>query len=218
MTRHPLITYRTILLGAFLVLFAISAIRPPYPEDFIWEHLLTAAALAFIGWLEWIRRPLSNLAYTFLFLFLCLHVLGAHYTYSEVPYDDWSRRLFGTSISVLIGQDSDRNHFDRMVHFLFGVLLMHPMREIVERWMKVCVGHAIVIAGLFMVTFGTVYEQLEWLYAEFAGQEAAERYNGQQGDVFDPQKDITLNVLGSIIGGAISALIPSKWITPEKQR
>jgi hypothetical protein len=36
--------------------------------------------------------------------------------------------------------------------------------------------------------------------------------------VFDPQKDITLNVLGSIIGGTISALIPSKWITPEKQR
>lgn len=201
------ITYRTVLLTIFIVLWAISAIDVPYPADFVWEHVLTVAGLAFLVWLEAKRAPLSNASYTLLFLYFALHVLGAHYTYSEVPYDEWSRNLFGTSVSEMFGQTQQRNHFDRLVHFVFGILLLHQMRELVQRGMQVRPMHAIIISGGFLVVLGTLYEILEWLYAVYAGAEAAERYNGQQGDMFDAQKDIVLNIVGTIIGGFLSALL-----------
>jgi putative membrane protein len=210
------ITYRTILFALLLILLAISAIGVRYPSDFIWEHVLTVVGLAFLVRLDVKGKPLSNASYTLLFVYFSLHVLGAHFTYSEVPYDDWSRQFFGTSISEMFGQTRQRNHFDRFVHFVFGILLLHPTRELVQRGMNVRSVHAIVIAGAFLITFGTLYEIFEWLYAVFAGAEAAEHYNGQQGDMFDAQKDIVLNISGTVLGGFLSAVLGSNRNSPQR--
>jgi putative membrane protein len=209
------LTYRAVLLIVLLILIAISAIGVRYPSDFVWEHVLTAAGLAFLAWLEVRGRPLSNASYTLLFLYLALHVLGAHYTYSEVPYDEWSRLMFGMSVSEMLGQSVERNHFDRLVHFVFGFLVLHPMRELVQRGMNVRLAHAIAIAAAFIIVLGTFYEILEWLYAMIVGAEAAEHYNGQQGDVFDPQKDIVLNILGALIGAFLSVIISKDSRVPK---
>src|SRR4051794_22892461 len=80
------------LLGIFVLWFAVWAIRPWQPSAFLVEHAFTVVFLAFLCWSHF-RFRLSNLSYTLIFVYLCFHVVGAHYTYSEVPYEEWFRRL-----------------------------------------------------------------------------------------------------------------------------
>jgi putative membrane protein len=213
------IPYRAWLLIALLIAIAISAIDLPHPRDFLFEHILTALLLAGLIAMEFRppAPPLSNLAYTWLFLYLLLHVLGAHYTYSEVPYDRWAQNIFGTTISDLIGAGSyrdggdggsggagpPRNHYDRLVHFCFGLLILRPTCELVQRWLGLRGIGRVIVAASFLCVLGTLYELLEWIYAMVMGQEAAEHYNGQQGDMFDGQKDLAMNILGSTISGTV---------------
>ena len=77
------------------------------------------------------RLILSRVSYTLIFLFLCLHEIGAHYTYAEVPYDQWFKALTGVTLNSLLGWE--RNNFDRVVHFCYGLLLAYPVREIFLR-------------------------------------------------------------------------------------
>ncbi|HEX3133503.1 MAG TPA: DUF2238 domain-containing protein, partial [Planctomycetota bacterium] len=121
------------LLAALVAWFFCWCWRPEHPQDFLLEHILT---VAFIALLIATRRvfPLSHLSYTLIFLFLCLHVVGAFYTYSLVPYDRWIGTIaswFGVndfSLTQTLGLR--RNHFDRLVHFSFGLLLAYPAREV----------------------------------------------------------------------------------------
>jgi putative membrane protein len=68
-----------------------------------------------------LKRPFTNAACNGLFLFLVFHEIGAHYTYSEVPYDQWAIAIFGRSVNEIFGWQ--RNHYDRLVHFSYGLLL-----------------------------------------------------------------------------------------------
>jgi len=74
------------------------------------------------------RLRLSNGAYTCVFPLLCAHEVGAHFTYSMVPYDEAVQALSGHSLDALLG--FRRNHFDRLVHFLFGLLLLPAIANI----------------------------------------------------------------------------------------
>jgi len=212
---HFIVPYRACLLAAFVTLLAISAIHPPHPADFVWEHALTVAFLFLLIWLEITRQPLSNASYTLLFLFMLLHVLGAHYTYSEVPYDHWCEKLVGTSLSTMVGYTGMRNHFDRLVHALFGLLLVQPMAELVQRWLGLRGIGCLIVAAAFLCVLGMMYELLEWIYAAIMGEEAAKLYNGEQGDAFDAQKDMAWNTMGSVVG-ALGIGIVRTWKTHHK--
>ena len=121
MTRKAYITTLALVFGS---LWAVLAISPHDRSDWALENLLL---LAGVGVLVATRRvlPLSNASYGMLFLFLCLHAVGAHYTYSLVPLDDALRSVSGTSLNEVLG--ATRNHYDRAVHFLFGVLALPPL-------------------------------------------------------------------------------------------
>ena len=95
--------------------------------------LENALGVAFVAALAVLHRrlPLTRRAYTAIFVFLSLHTIGAHYTYSEVPYDEWAVRLTGRSVSEIFGWE--RNHYDRLVHFAYGLLLAYPIREVLVR-------------------------------------------------------------------------------------
>ena len=54
---------------------------------------------------------------------LTLHAIGAHYTYTEVPFGFWLQHAFGLS----------RNPVDRLVHFDYGFLLVYPLRHLLMR-------------------------------------------------------------------------------------
>ncbi|MGH8731681.1 MAG: DUF2238 domain-containing protein [Burkholderiales bacterium] len=78
------------------------------------------------------KLTLSRISYFLIFVSLSLHLIGAHYTYSLVPYDDWFRAVTGSSLNELVGWE--RNNFDRVVHFSYGLLLAYPVREVSRGW------------------------------------------------------------------------------------
>lgn len=196
--------YRLLLLGAFVVLSAILAIAPYDRYDWMLENALVLAfALVAVLSVRWI--PLSRISYTLIFLFLCLHEFGAHYTYSEVPYDEWWRSLFGSSLNQELGWE--RNNFDRVVHFSYGLLLAYPMRELFLR-----VADARGFWGYFLpldVTMSTsmLFELIEWAAAEIFGGDLGVAYLGTQGDPWDAQSDMALASLGALIAMVLTALV-----------
>jgi putative membrane protein len=153
--------------------------------------------------------PLSRLSWTLVLLFLALHAVGSHYTYAEVPYDAWSKALFGFSLNDLLGLE--RNHFDRMVHFSYGLLLAYPMRELFLR-----VADARGFWGYFLpldLTLSTsaIFELFEWLAAERFGGDLGIAYLGSQGDVWDAQKDMALAGCGALIAMSVTLAINRRW-------
>jgi putative membrane protein len=153
--------------------------------------------------------PLTNISYTCIFVFLCLHTIGAHYTYSLVPYNDWTTKLFGRSLNSIVGWQ--RNNFDRVVHFLFGFLLAYPIREIFLR-----VAGAKGFWGYYLpldltMSFSMLYELIEWAAAVVFGGDLGQAYVGSQGDPWDAQKDMALASLGALISMCVVAFINWKF-------
>ena len=93
-------------------------------------------------------------------------------------------------------QDS-RNHYDRLVHFSFGVLLFPYLVYICKKWFKQQQPIAVFMAWLMIQTGSMIYELFEWLLTIVMSADAADCYNGQQGDMWDAQKDMALALLGS---------------------
>ena len=196
--------YLIALAIAFAVVFAASAIQPWHPSDWLLENALVVPAIAALVFTRK-KLPLSKLSYTLIFAFLCLHELGAHYTYAEVPYDAWFEALFGRTLNEMLG--FERNHFDRLVHFAYGLLLAYPIRELVLR-----IGGMKGFWGYFLpldVTMSTsmIYELVEWAAAELFGGELGMAYLGTQGDVWDAHKDMTLASLGALIAMIVTAIV-----------
>ena len=188
------------LIGLLLALLLLAQIDQPYPEVALLQHIPTALLLALSPWL--LRRwPVSAASVACLALFLALHTLGGRYAYSNVPYDDWARALTGTGLSDAFG--STRNHYDRLVHFAFGALSAIPVAEIARRWGGLARrGAALSVLG-WVLAISCLYEIFEWLLTIVAAGETADRYNGQQGDIWDAQKDMALALLGAILVLAI---------------
>lgn len=154
------------------------------------------------------KFPLSRVSYTLIFLFMVLHEIGAHYTYARVPYDEWTQNLFGFSVNEWVG--FERNHFDRLVHFSYGLLLAYPIREVFIR-----VAGAKGFWGYFLpldLTMSTsmMFELFEWAAAEYFGGDLGMAYLGTQGDVWDAHRDMALASLGALIAMLVTALINSR--------
>ncbi len=143
------------------------------------------------------RWPLSTSSVACIWLFLLLHTLGARWIYSYVPYDDWARALSGHDISSLFG--TTRNGYDRLVHCGFGALLTAPIAEIARRHGGMSVRWSLAFAFAAIGLGSALYEIFEWLLTIMAAGETAGYYNGQQGDVWDAQKDMAAAQVGSAL-------------------
>lgn len=199
---HP--RYPKVLLVIFLIYAAAWAIKPIDMKDWALENALTALFLTFLI-LTYKRLPLSGISYTCIFLFLALHTIGSHYTYSLVPYNEWTKWALGKSLNDMLGLE--RNHFDRLVHFCFGFLLAYPVREVFLR-----VAGARGFWGYYLpldltISLSAVYELIEWAAAMAFGSEIGQAYVGAQGDPWDAQKDMALASLGALISMCAVALI-----------
>ena len=196
--------YRHWLLAIMLILLPASCIDAASMTQIFLQHTLTVLLLGVLI-ITGIRHPLDNTSYTLLFAYLLLHLLGAHYLYSGVPYDDWAARLLGFRLSDAL--HLQRNHYDRFVHLCFGLLLFHPAREAAGRLMKLDRGWSSFVAVLVIISFSAVYEHLEWVVSLVLAPETADSYNGQQGDFWDAQKDSALALVGAIFSALLEAFI-----------
>jgi putative membrane protein len=187
--RYPL----SLLLG-FIAIFAALAIRPWYRQDWLLENMLVLVAVPTLV-LTYRRLRFSNFAYTCLFLFLVLHEIGAHYTYSEVPWREWLATLTGNEVPA-----AGRNHYDRFVHFTYGLLLMPAVLELVDARMSPKGLWRWLMPLFFLMSHSVIYEMIEWLAAVLFGGDLGVAYLGTQGDEWDAQKDMALATAGAVAG------------------
>lgn len=171
-----------------------SGVGCHYPSDWLLENVLVAAAVAL---LVVTRRalPLSRGSYLAILAFVGLHEIGAHWTFAEVPYDEWTRVLFGRALNDVLGWE--RNHYDRLVHLSYGLLLTRPIQEALEAWLGLRGLDAAAVTWVFVLASASLYELLEWAAALAFGGELGMAYLGTQGDVWDSHKDTALAVLGA---------------------
>jgi putative membrane protein len=196
--------YLTALGVLFAVLWIPLAFKPFDRADWLLENALLIGGLAVLA-VSYRHLPLSKISYSAIFVFCCLHTIGAHYTYAQVPYDAALQSLTGHTLQETFGWQ--RNHFDRLVHFSYGLLLAYPIRELFLR-----VANVRGFWGYFLpldLTMSTsmLYELIEWGAAVFFGGDLGTAYLGSQGDVWDAQKDMALASLGAVISMSITALV-----------
>lgn len=194
--------YVAVLLLLFGALWLGLAINPADREAWMLENALLVA-LGLGLWASHRKFLFSRVSYTLIFLFLCLHSLGSHYTYSLVPYDEWWKALTGETFNSLFGWE--RNHFDRLVHFCYGLLLAYPIREIFLRVAEVRGFWGYFLPLDFTLSTSAIYELIEWAAAAYFGGELGMAYLGTQGDVWDAHKDMALAGAGATLAMLITA-------------
>lgn len=184
------------LIVLYLSLWSALAISPIHRQDWALENVLVLA-YALVLVLTRKRVPLSCSANTLVFVFLLLHAIGAHYTYSEVPYAQWLRSAFNVDINTVMSWQ--RNHFDRAIHLAYGLLLALPVREWCLRVTTARDRLSYVLPLLVLCAFSVFYEMLEWSAALVFGADLGLIYVGAQGDIWDAQQDMALANGGAIL-------------------
>jgi len=193
----------------FLVLI-ITCIHPIYPDEMYLQHsvtLLVAGVLIYATF----KNNLSNKSFLLIAGFMIFHIIGARWIYSYTPYDQWIKSLTGFSINRYFG--FQRNQYDRLIHFLFGFMMIIPLREIYSKWYASPARIATLLAFLSILSLSMIYEVFEWSISIFLSPEDVEAYNGQQGDYWDAQKDMALALAGAIIMILILRIIKSRSIS-----
>jgi putative membrane protein len=204
LTRISHRRYLLILGILFAIEWVLLAINPYDRADWALENALVAV---FVLVLIATHRvfPLSRVSCTLIFLFLLLHEIGAHYTYAKVPYDETFSFLFGFSLNEALG--FGRNHFDRAIHFAYGLLLAYPVREVFIRIATVRGFWGYFLPLDITMSTSMLFELFEWGAAEFFGGDLGMAYLGTQGDVWDAHKDMALASLGALIAMLATAAI-----------
>ncbi len=192
--------YKIFLILAFLAVWVWAAINPVFSHDWLLENYLV---FIFVPLILITGRyfKLSNVSYTLITIFLCLHVIGSHYTYEHVP--------FGYTLQNWLG--AGRNMYDRLVHFSFGFLLAYPIREVFMRLAKVKGFWGYYLPLDLTLSFSALYEIIEWITASSVGSAAGIAFLGAQGDVWDAQKDMLMAGIGAFVSMLIIALINMRY-------
>ncbi|MEO6202110.1 MAG: DUF2238 domain-containing protein [Nitrospirales bacterium] len=176
------------LLLWYVGFFLFMGMAPYDPESWAFANILP---LLFVGVLTITYRqlPFSVVSYVLLAVFLTLHTIGSHYTYAQVPFGLWLEELFTLP----------RNHFDRIVHFCFGLLFAQPLFELfgripgIPRWIRAS------MVLLSLVGLGGLWEILESWVTRIVHPELGLAYLGAQGDIWDAQKDMAATLYGALI-------------------
>lgn len=206
--------YFMVLSAVYGIIWLALAIEPHDRSDWALENVFVVVA-AVILFLSYKRLLLSRISYTLIFVFMFMHILGAHWTYSLVPYDDAFRTLTGVSLDQLMGWE--RNQYDRVVHFAYGLLLAYPIRELFLRLAYVKGFWGYFFPVVLTMASSMCYELAEWLAAETFGGQLGMAFVGAQGDMWDAQKDMSLATLGALLAMAITAGI-NGWLQKDFAR
>lgn len=178
---------------------AISAYHPSMVVDWFLENLLVFVLLIYLI-VSYRKYPLSNTSYGLIFVFVMIHEWGAHHKYADVPLGEWMKVWLHTA----------RNHYDRVVHFAFGLMLAYPMQETYYRYGNLRGAWAYFFPIETSMAFGAVYECIEATVASIVSPDAGEAFVGMQGDFWDSQKDMAMGMLGGIIAMTILWLVRTR--------
>ena len=196
-SARPFSMAKKLALAAVLAVFAASWIQPLWPLEQTLHSSLTVIGLVALWWVDR-RWGLGNGAFAAICGFIAIHCIAARWLYSNVPYDAWLQAALHWSPNATFGWQ--RNHFDRLIHFLYGVCFTPALLQLARHaWPALRIGQAFTLAVMVVMCSSLAYEWLEWGIALLLSPEAAEAYNGQQGDIWDAHADMLLATLGSLL-------------------
>jgi putative membrane protein len=198
--KKPISRLHIFLLISLFAVLVWSAIKPH--DYFTWflevlPALLAVAILAFF----YNRFRFTDLVYVVVWFHCIVLMVGAKYTYAEVPLGYYVSDLFGWS----------RNNYDKVGHFMQGFSPALIAREVFIRknivngkWWTLFLSVAVPLA------FSAFYEFVEWWVAVAVG-DSAESFLGTQGYEWDTQTDMFMCMSGSIL----ALLFLSRWQDKE---
>jgi putative membrane protein len=186
--------FLTAAFAIYLVFWVALAIRPFDRGDWFLENLLVFTTAAVLGG-TYHRFQFSNVSYALILIFLTFHAIGAHYTYAKVPIGFWFQDWLHLG----------RNHYDRVIHFAFGFLLLYPVRELLARSAHVRENWAPWLATTALCALSSFFEIVEAIIAQIVRPDLGAAYLGTQGDIWDAQKDMAAAFIG--------ALLVAIWLT-----
>ena len=180
----------------FLLVWISTFIGTTDMKNWLMENTLV---FLFLGLLifSYKKQQFSDLSYLLITIYLCLHVYGSKYTYADNPFGYWLQDVF----------HSQRNFYDRIVHFSFGFLLAYPMRELFLNYYKFPAWVAWSLPIEITLSISGFYELIEWAVADVFFPAQGGAYLGTQGDIWDAQKDIFMAFLGAILATTIVSII-----------
>ena len=177
----------------------LAAINPVDRQAWLLENLLLVL-FAIILFLARERLLFSISSYAFVSLFILIHIIGAHYTYSQMPLGLWARDAFHLT----------RNPYDRVAHGAFGFLLVFPVRELLLRFAGVRKSAGYWLSPAVILAISGLFEILESIVAESVAPGKGVNWLGGQGDEWDAQNDMLVAFLGAIIMMSLVALTDRK--------
>lgn len=201
MIIHKLTTQHILPLLLLLFAVALASIHPLEMEAYLLHQIGTVLMLIVL--ITCLYKMGLNLISFWLYIgFLLIHIVGAHYLYSYVPYRDWTESLLGFNLDQTMGWS--RNMYDRLVHLAYGLFLYPFFYRIFQVWLpQLKTSTLFLLVVQFVMATSLFYEWIEWLIAIGLSPEEAENYNGQQGDIWDAHKDMLLATLGAMITGGL---------------
>ncbi len=191
-----------VMLALYAAIWVVLAIRPVDRADWFLENLLVFTVVAVLS-LTYRKFQFSNFSYLLLAIFLVLHAVGAHYTYAKVPAGFWLADIL----------HFERNHFDRLIHFAFGLLLAYPLREVLLRSAGAKVRWAPALAFTAIFAMSSFFEIIEAVIAQLVHPDLGSAYLGTQGDIWDAQKDMIAAFFGVVVATALGPLLPRVPLT-----
>jgi putative membrane protein len=185
-----------VLCVAMAAVLLITGYRPERVFDW-WLENLTAMTFMAVLALTYRRLALSELSYLLIFIYLSMHEWGAEYKYSDVPLGEWMKPWLGTT----------RNHYDRVMHFSYGLLLAYPMQEWFMRVVGVTSRWRYLLPVESTLAFSACYEMLEAFAASVLSPQRGEEFVGMQGDMWDSQEDMFMAGLGAVTAVIVIAAV-----------
>ncbi|MDO8282636.1 MAG: DUF2238 domain-containing protein [Thermodesulfovibrionia bacterium] len=188
------------LFTLYLMVFAALAVAP-HDRSIWWAENIPIMLIVLFLLLTYHKYQFSNAAYICMAFLIFLHTVGGHYTFALVPFDHVTK-LFGF----------ERNHYDRITHFTVGFYAF-PIAEFIlnKRWVtKKLILFSFPIFTIFAVA--SIYEIIEWSFAIASDPSAGLAFLGSQGDVWDAQKDMLADGLGSVCVMAFFSMLRRREI------
>lgn len=194
-----------IFLIFYLMLFTACAIRP-YDRAVWWAENIPVILPVLLLTVTYGKFRFSNTSYFLMWFFLSIHTIGGHYTFELVPFESGNKFLSYLHLDFLF--PDGRNNYDRFGHFFVGVFA-YPLAEFTYRKKYITNVFTAILFGVLALGFwGALYEIIEMIYAVEEGGSAGAAFLGSQGDIWDAQKDMLLDILGAI---AVSVLFYFAW-------
>jgi putative membrane protein len=181
--------YRLFLLVAFLAVWMWSVWQPTSPINWYLENKMIILFIPIVYFLFVRYIQFSKLSLTLITIFSMLHLVGAHYSYGLVPFGITLGKVFGVG----------GNPYDKLVHFMFGFLIVYPMREFFLRIAQTKGFWGYLLPFSLILCFGALYEMFEWITVLQYGGSTGYQFIGGL-DPFDTTKDLVAAGAGSLLG------------------